>query len=45
MRKWFHKAVKSAYGSVNDSITIAERKYKLPPKSMRKFDGLRGEIE
>ena len=41
----FTKAVKSAYGSVNDSITIAEREYKRPPKAMRKFDGLRGEVK
>lgn len=41
----FDKAIKSAYGSVNDSITIVGRKYKRPPKSMRKFDGLRKEIK
>ena len=41
----FDKAMKSAYGSVNDSITIAESEYKRPPKSMRKFDGLRKEVK
>lgn len=30
-----------AYGSVNGSITVAEREFKCPPKAMRKFDGLR----
>ena len=32
-------AVKSAYGSANDTITIAERDYERPPRAMRKFDG------
>jgi hypothetical protein len=31
-------AIKSAYGSANDSITIAEREFKRPPKAMRKFE-------
>ena len=34
----------TAYGSVNDSITVAdEAGFKRPPRAMRKFDGLRGE--
>jgi len=32
-------AVKSAYGSANDTITIADRTFKRPPRAMRKFDG------
>lgn len=32
------RAAEYAHGSVNDSITIAERKFKRPPKSMRKFE-------
>jgi hypothetical protein len=32
-------ANKAAYGSVDDSIAVAERKFKRPPKAMRKFDG------
>lgn len=34
----FAKANESAYGSISDSITIAEREFKRPPKAMRKFD-------
>ena len=41
----FADASGSAYGSVNDSITVAEREFRQPPKAMRKFDGLRGEIK
>ena len=38
----FAKANKSAYGSINDSITVAdEAGYKRPPRAMRKFDGIR----
>ena len=40
----FSAANESAYGSIHDSITVAEREFKRPPKAMRKFDGLRGEI-
>lgn len=41
----FSAAGKSAYGSINDSITVAEREFKRPPRAMRKFDGLRGEVK
>lgn len=41
----FSAANESAYGSIHDSITVAEREFKRPPKAMRKFDGLRGENE
>lgn len=41
----FADASGSAYGSVNDSITVAEREFRQPPKAMRKFDGLRGEVK
>lgn len=41
----FSAASESAYGSINDSITVAEREFKRPPRAMRKFDGLRGEIK
>ena len=37
----FSTVTESAYGSIHDSITMAEREFKRPPKSMRKFDGLR----
>ena len=37
----FSTANKVAYGSVDDSIMVAEHKFKRPPKAMRKFDGLR----
>ena len=37
----FSAANESAYGSVNDSITVAEREFSQPPKAMRRFDGLR----
>ena len=37
----FSAANESAYGSVNDSITVAEREFRQPPKAMRRFDGLR----
>lgn len=37
----FSTANKVAYGSVDDSIMVAEHKFKCPPKAMRKFDGLR----
>ena len=37
----FADASGSAYGSVNDSITVAEREFRQPPKAMRRFDGLR----
>lgn len=30
-----------AYGSVDDSITVAEREFRQPPKAMRRFDGLK----
>lgn len=36
----FAEANGSAYGSINDSITVAEREFKRPPKAMRKFDEL-----
>jgi hypothetical protein len=32
------RAYEFAYGSVDDSITIAEHKFKRPPKEMRKFE-------
>jgi polyhydroxyalkanoate synthesis regulator phasin len=32
------RAYEFAYGSVDDSITIAEHKFKRPPKAMRKFE-------
>ena len=35
----FTKADESAYGSISDSITVAEREFKRPPRAMRKFDG------
>lgn len=41
----FAEANNSAYGSINDSITVAEREFKRPPRAMRKFDGLRGEAK
>ena len=34
-------ANESAYGWVNDSIIVAEREFRQPPKAMRRFDGLR----
>ena len=37
----FSAANKSAYGLIRDSITVAEREFKRPPKAMRRFDGLR----
>ena len=36
----FSAASESAYGSIDDSITVAERELKRPPKAMRKFDGV-----
>lgn len=39
------EANSSVYGSVKDSITVAEREFKRPPRAMRKFDGLRGEVK
>lgn len=41
----FAEANNSAYGPIRDSITVAERKFRRPPKAMRKFDGLRGEVK
>ena len=41
----FSAASESAYGSISDSITVAEREFKRPPRAMRKFDGLRGEVK
>ena len=41
----FAKANESAYGSICDSITIAEREFRRPPKAMRKFDGFQGEVK
>lgn len=41
----FSAAGESAYGSINGSITVAEREFKRPPRAMRKFDGLRGEVK
>lgn len=41
----FSAASESAYGSIDDSITVAEREFKRPPMAMRKFDGLRGEVK
>ena len=42
----FAEAGDSAYGSIDDSIVVAdEAGFKRPPKAMRKFDGLRGEAE
>lgn len=41
----FAEANNSAYRLINDSITVAEREFKQPPKAMRKFDGLRGEVK
>jgi len=36
----FSAASESAYGSINDSITVAdEAGFKRPPRAMRKFDG------
>ena len=35
----FSLASGSAYGSIDDSITVAEREFKRPPRTMRKFDG------
>lgn len=32
------RAYEFAYGSVDDSIMIAEHKFKRPPKAMRKFE-------
>jgi len=37
-------ADESAYGSISDSITVADRACKRPPKAMRKFDRLK-EVE
>ena len=37
----FTDAILSAYGSICDSITVAEHGFKQPPKAMRRFDGLR----
>ena len=37
----FSAANESAYGSICDSITVAEREFSQPPKAMRRFDGLR----
>ena len=37
----FSAANESAYGLIRDSITVAEREFKQPPKAMRRFDGLR----
>lgn len=37
----FSAANESAYGSICDSITVAEHGFKQPPKAMRRFDGLR----
>ena len=41
----FSAANESVYGSINDSITVAECELKHPPRAMRKFDGLRGEVK
>ena len=41
----FADANGSAYGSISDSITVAERELRRPPRTMRKFDGLRGEVK
>ncbi len=42
----FSAANESAYGSINDSITVADEVgFKRPPRAMRKFDGLRGEVK
>lgn len=41
----FSAASEFAYGSINDSITVAEREFKRPPRAMRKFDGLQREVE
>lgn len=41
----FSAVNESAYGSIHDSITVAEREFKRPPTSMRKFDGLRKEVK
>lgn len=35
----FARANSFAYGSISDSITVAEREFKRPPRAMRKFDG------
>ena len=40
----FAEASNSAYGSIHDSIVVAERESMRPPMAMRKFDGLRGEV-
>jgi hypothetical protein len=40
----FSEASEFAYGSISDSITVAEREYKRPPTAMRKFDGLHVEV-
>lgn len=37
----FSAANESVYGSICDSITVAEREFEYPPKAMRRFDGLR----
>ena len=37
----FADANSMVYGSIRDSITVAEREFKKPPRAMRKFD--RGE--
>lgn len=34
----FAEANESAYGSIHDSITVAEREFRRPPKGMRKFE-------
>ena len=34
----FTEAGNMVFGSISDSITIAEREFKRPPKAMRKFD-------
>lgn len=42
----FASANGSAYGSIGDSITVAEWEPRTPPKAMRRFDAFRGkEIE
>lgn len=41
----FAEANNSVYGSIHDSITVAECELKHPPRVMRKFDGLRGEVK
>lgn len=38
-------AVASAYGSGGESVVVGDPEPSRPPRAMRKFDGLRGEVK